>query len=225
MATSNNFNRTSNSFSGVDIKAVFHNTTIGELQGISYSISREKAPVFTMGDPNPRSFSRGKRAIGGALVFVTFDRSPLIHAMREIGVKFLSDVDEFRPNLPLGVYGDSVLENQTTLSGTIGSASGGFDEVPAAEQNLSNVFSDQQLSLPWTADQIPPFDITLVGNNEYGASIKMAVIGVELGNEGGGISVDDIHIENQYTYMARAIYPWTRVANPNARLVGVPTNV
>lgn len=37
--------RSYNSFSGVDMKAVFANVTVGELQAISYSITREKAPV------------------------------------------------------------------------------------------------------------------------------------------------------------------------------------
>lgn len=31
-----------------------------ELQGISYNITREIAPIYTCGDADPRSFSRGK---------------------------------------------------------------------------------------------------------------------------------------------------------------------
>ena len=49
-----------NSFSGIDIKGVFANQVIAELQAISYSITREKAPLYTMGSADPRSFSRGK---------------------------------------------------------------------------------------------------------------------------------------------------------------------
>lgn len=52
--------RTYTSYSGADIKASFGKTVIGELNSITYSVTREKAPVFTFGDPNPRSFSRGK---------------------------------------------------------------------------------------------------------------------------------------------------------------------
>lgn len=37
--------RSHNSFSGVDIKATFANMAMGELQAISYSITREKAPI------------------------------------------------------------------------------------------------------------------------------------------------------------------------------------
>jgi len=68
------FVRSHNSFSGVDIKATFGARTIGELQAISYSITREKAPIYTLGSADPRAFARGKRGIAGTLIFVMFDR-------------------------------------------------------------------------------------------------------------------------------------------------------
>ncbi len=58
------------------------------------------------------------------------------------------------------------------------------------------------------SDQIPPFTITLTGNNESGASMWMAVLGVELLNEGAGLSIDDIVNETQMTFVARSIIPW-----------------
>ena len=45
MVEISSFTRAYNSFSGVDIKAVIGTKTIGTLQGISYQVSREKAPV------------------------------------------------------------------------------------------------------------------------------------------------------------------------------------
>ena len=65
-------NKGYNSFSGVDIKAVFGDKVIGELQAISYSVSREKAPLYTMGSADCRSYSRGKRGIAGTLIFLMF---------------------------------------------------------------------------------------------------------------------------------------------------------
>lgn len=58
LATSQ-FTRTYTAFSGCDVKAVFHNQVVAEIQGISYSVTREKAPVYTMGNADPRAFSRG----------------------------------------------------------------------------------------------------------------------------------------------------------------------
>jgi hypothetical protein len=76
------YTRSYNSFSGVDIKATFGGTVIGELQGVSYSVTREKAPIYTMGSADPRSFSRGKRGIAGTLIFTVFDRSALIETFK-----------------------------------------------------------------------------------------------------------------------------------------------
>src|SRR4051812_49290018 len=71
------YTKTYTTFSGADIVATFNGTVIGTLAGITWSVTREKAPVFTMGSPNPRSFSRGKRGIAGSLIFMTFDRPAL----------------------------------------------------------------------------------------------------------------------------------------------------
>lgn len=53
------YTKTYSSFSGADITASIGSYLIGELQSITFSVTREKAPIFTMGNPNPRSFSRG----------------------------------------------------------------------------------------------------------------------------------------------------------------------
>ena len=53
------YNANYTSFSGADIVATINERVIGELQAISYSVTREKTPIYTMGSPDPRSFSRG----------------------------------------------------------------------------------------------------------------------------------------------------------------------
>lgn len=77
------FVSTYTSFSGADLVVSFGPTVIGELQQLSYAIQREKVPVFTLGSPNPRSFSRGKRGIAGSLVFAAFDRDSLLEEMKK----------------------------------------------------------------------------------------------------------------------------------------------
>lgn len=72
------------SFSGADLVVTVGPKVIGELQSISWAIQREKAPVYTFGSPDPRSFSRGKRGIAGGLVFATFDRDSLLETIKEI---------------------------------------------------------------------------------------------------------------------------------------------
>jgi len=47
------------------------------------------------------------------------------------------------------------------------------------------------------SDQIPPFTISLTSMNEYGNISAMHILGVELINEGSGVSIDDIVTETQ----------------------------
>ena len=213
------FSRSYNSFSGIDIKAVFANQVMAELQAISYSITREKAPIYTMGSADPRSFSRGKRGIAGTLIFIVFDRHTVLSTLGGMadggGLKFLSDVDDIRPD-----YGK--LDNgQLSLDRSLDSADDLLNpdnrigaQVHQSESPLTgNIASDQEVVGAWYVDQIPPFDVTLAAANEYGALAVMRIFGVELINEGYGVSVDDIVSEQQYTYVARTILGWTPVDN------------
>lgn len=72
------------SFSGADLIATFANKAIGELQQISWAVQRDKAPVFTCGSADARSFSRGKRGIAGSMVFAVFDHDSLVEALQTV---------------------------------------------------------------------------------------------------------------------------------------------
>ena len=76
--------QTLTSFSGADLVATFANKVIGELQQLSWAVQRDKAPVFTCGSPDARSFSRGKRGIAGSMVFAVFDHDSLVEALQSV---------------------------------------------------------------------------------------------------------------------------------------------
>ena len=216
------YSRSYNSFSGVDIRAVFANKIIGELQAISYSITREKAPIYTMGSADPRSFSRGKRGIAGTLVFVVFDRHVLLSALGGMsadgGLRFQSNIDEIRPDFRDKTQVGTAIGSAGGLAAVLTSTSGktAADTVNNQETPLTSVGSDEEIATAWYTDQIPPFDITLAAANEYGALAVMRIFGVELLNEGYGVSIDDIVSELQHTYIARTIIGWTPVPSKNA---------
>jgi hypothetical protein len=210
-ATASPYARSYNSFSGVDIKGVFGNVTIAELQAISYSITREKAPIYTMGSADPRSYSRGKRGIAGTLVFIVFDRAVMINALSSL--LFQSDIDDIRPHFRAPGSGDFAADLSSLSGVTAGTP------VQGQETAINNVKSDQALAMPWYTDQIPPFDVTLAAANEYGALAVMRIFGVELLNEGYGVSIDDIVSEQQHTYVARSILGWTPVPNPDQQIL------
>lgn len=184
------YTQTYTTFSGSDIVCSFGGTPIGTLSGITWSVTREKAPIYTMGSPNPRSFSRGKRGIAGSLIFTTFDRP----ALYDLLAKNL-DNNSFKIytrswNILPGF--SSPLNNQL-----IGGNIPGVQETDASVQQV----------LPYYADQIPPFDVTITFANEYGQAAVKSIYGVELLNEGSGTSMDDIMIEETMTFVAREIGP------------------
>lgn len=179
------YTRSYNSFSGVDIKATFGGQIIGELQGVSYSVTREKAPIYTMGSADPRSFSRGKRGIAGTVIFTVFDRSPLISTFKDR-----------KDDSALFFAHDTDVQRHT------------HDEGARARQVNEDVFTDNVWVAAWYPDQLPPFDIVLTAANEYGQVAVMSILSCEILNEGSGVSVDDIVTEQQMTFVAREIMPW-----------------
>lgn len=183
------YTRTYTTFSGADIVATFNGTVVGTLAGLTWSVTREKAPVFTMGSPNPRSFSRGKRGIAGSLIFMTFDRPALYNL-----IAANSTNDNFR----IWTRSWNILPNMTS------NAAGG---IATALPDANNAAFGVTSALPYYADQVPPFDITITFANEYGQAAVKSIYGVELLNEGSGASMDDLMMEETMTFVAREIGP------------------
>jgi hypothetical protein len=179
------YTSTYTTFSGADISCNFNGTTVGTLSGITWSVTREKAPVYTMGSPNPRSFSRGKRGIAGSLIFTTFDRPALYNLIRD-GIN--------KDELKIWTREWNLMPNMNSTVAT---------NIASVESSLSGVRS----VAPYYADQVLPFDVTITYLNEYGQAAVKSVYGVELLNEGSGASMDDIVIEETMTFIAREVGP------------------
>lgn len=188
MANENNLSRfteTYTTFSGADIVCSFGGTAIGALSGITWSVTREKAPVYTMGSPNPRSFSRGKRGIAGSLIFTVFDR-PGLYSMLE----------DHQDDTSLKYF----TRSSNVLPGAGPNKHRGISPVEAQAKDVVSSF-------PYYADQIPPFDVTITFANEYGQAATRSIYGLEILNEGSGASMDDIVIEETMTFVARDLGP------------------
>ena len=196
--TMNSYTRTYNSFSGVDMIVTFNKTIIGELQGISFTVQREKAPIYTMGSADPRSFSRGKRGIAGSLIFMVFDRSALLAAFQD--VPFLTPKDSNHGGLFVDVELPSIeIENPSAT---------GLESAGVGAYGAKSITLDRVLARPRYHDQILPFEVTVTAANEYGAYAVMQIHGVEILNAGSGMSIDDITTDEACTFVARAITPW-----------------
>lgn len=191
------FSKTYNSFSGVDMVATFGGKIIGELQGISYTIQREKAPIYTMGEADPRSFSRAKRGIAGSVVFVVFDRSALLEVMRDR--PYIAN----RYSIPEGFeIADVNVGTIEITPGLIGPAVG------STSPTVSRIALDKVLARPNYLDQVLPFDIVITGSNEYGAVARMMILGVEILNTGSSLSIDDITTDEACTFIATSVIAW-----------------
>ncbi|WP_288983412.1 hypothetical protein [uncultured Flavobacterium sp.] len=196
------------SFSGSDIHAVFGDTIFAQLQMISYKQDREKAPVYTMGSPDLRTIARGKRLITGACVFVVFDRDGLLEAVNNNTNKNRSphiskDEAAMAGKLPVA---DKVDPNVTSANRQAALNLGGTVSVLDGENGTDAKFTEKVPA--FHLDQLLPFDITIVGANEYGRVSKMIIRGVELMTEAGGMSIDDLVLEKQVAFIARSIEQW-----------------
>ena len=199
--------KTYTTFGGCDIVPTFNGKVIGEIQAITYSLTREKVPVYTMGSAEPRSFSRGKRGIAGNLVFISFNRDALL---AELGDKPIS---KYKANDP------AWLKDQQTAQ---------FISIEQWDHYMSGLASEGETNgqagvigdtralvtdeaKPKYADEILPFDITISLANEYGNKAVTVIYGVEILNEGIGFSIDSPTSERAYTFVARSVDTMTPV--------------
>jgi len=204
-----------NSFSGSDIRAVIGQFQFAELQAVSYSVTREKAPIYTMGSADVRAFSRNKRGCAGSLIWINFDRHALLNVFRKAMARFVANVDDVLPDFQPDT--NSFLDQTAIFNSQLVRTTG--PDVSATIDQLDNipvsaVSSLKILAAPWYSDQILPFDITLAGTNEMGAATAMKIYGVEILNEGSGVSIDDAVTEMQATFVARFVEPWVAVSSP-----------
>ena len=100
----------------------------------------------------------------------------------------MADVDEICPQYSQVDNGGAVFQSSVVRSAgpSIGAT---IDQLDA--QTIASAGQNMQIATPWYSDQVLPFDITLSGANEFGAMCAAKIFGVEILNEGFGISIDD----------------------------------
>ena len=199
--------QTYNSFSGVDMIVTFGNVTVGEVQGVSYTVTREKAPLYTMGSANPRSFSRGKRGIAGSLIFLVFDRSALLDISQKVdqtddtGKVILKKTDLTKSQM-------GTLATSTEKNNVIDAVTGSKSETSQNTKKAVLDFMELKRVGAVYHDQLPPFNITISAANEYGHVARMQIKNVEIMNAGSGMSIDDITTDESCTFVATEVDPW-----------------
>lgn len=227
------------SLSGSEIHAVFGNIKFADIQMIKYASSRQKAPVYTMGSADLRAIARGPRSINGALIFSHLSKQNLVEKMGEAGYQVFLSNDEtanynsaYKKQGAAGADGDANTLKRQALraSGTIAnygavsqnglSADSGTFDPFAVGEDIYNLSNFGQVQSAFLADQLPPFDITLVGIPETAAQglldktykpQSLVLRGVEFVSEASGTSIEDLVIEKQMSFLARSLQDWSGV--------------
>jgi len=211
IANQSSFQKSFTVHTGTDIHALFNDLPIATVQGISYSVTRQKAPIYTMGSADLRTIARSKRGIAGSLIFTTTDK----HALHEFmaGSTFASkpgSLESTQAN-PIAADDPTAQIDAAIAESTLGGGQG--VGVASLTENIVDRSVGSVAARPMYADELLPFDVTLSSANEHGKGAVMRIIGLEILNEGSGISIDDTSNEIQMTYLARLILPWVEFAN------------
>lgn len=233
MSTRQDYLSTLSTFTGADLVVSFGSAIIGELQQISWNISREKGPVYTMGSADPRSFSRGKRAIAGSLILVNFNRDAILEELTQENIwRQIAPPAMFTGRGNLVGHRDmpttdfEQLISVTEFGGVARTARGNS---PASNEdfegrvNIPDEFDLIQRSSLLYADQLPPFDINLTYGNEYGQAAFGKIYYVDIQSDSGGVSIDSMVMERPLVWMARRMSPIIEgVHDGNSGIVGMP---
>lgn len=190
-------------FSGSDVVVIFGNEYVGECMSFTLGINREAGPLYVMGKKSPIAIPKGKRGIGGSFVLAQLGYDALLQYCASIvsdpnkaQVWVRQDEVAIQMN---GVGKDAAKSPNLSLQ-----TSNVTSSITSAKTNLwQNIMDPTGQSLGY-ADQIPPFNITLVGINEQGDQMGMRIYGVTILNDGFGVSIDDLNIEKRYTFVATA---------------------
>ena len=132
----------------------------------------------------------------------------------------ITDADEIRPQYSLNAPDTSAIFASSIVRSNGTSIASVTSDLDNQITNIDNLWS---LATPSYSDQVLPFNVTLTGANEYGAMTCGKILGIEILNEGSGISVDDAVSEAQATFVARAVEPMQAVQSNFISTVGGTT--
>jgi len=226
-------------FTGGDLTPFVGNKKIGNLESITWSISTEIVGNYVMGRRDAVAYNTGKRVIVGSMVLSQYDRhallsqifgyTPGLSTQYDVwskmygsagdiatihGIKY-SDNNYNTTNLLAAqmVNSAAVVKAPDALSTTGGNIQG--ISTATLNRNLDDMVQKaadrkarQKISY---SDQIPPFDLTLVGVNKAGAAARCAIQGMNISQETGGFSNNDLGNAVGFSFTALRIDHWRQV--------------
>ncbi len=125
----------------------------------------------------------------GSLIGINFDRNALLDTFHRCRGYFVADTDEIRPQYQTQDAPDANALFTSSIVRDTGLSVGAT--INQLDTQVTDLYGLNERAIPWYSDQVLPFNITLSGANEYGAMTAAKILGVEILNEGSGVSIDD----------------------------------
>jgi len=240
-------------FTGGDLDCYINNIRVGNLESITWSISTETVGNYVMGDRNAQLYVQGKRAVVGSLVFSQYTKHALLEGVFDLqhkGPKYIGDLwsadsaAQFLATTNSDAAALAVLnpgrvgqanqyiiqdsgdksQNRTNSSSLIkGLSQAAFAEELAAQlRNTARLVGAQKFNF---SDQIPPFDLTLVGVTKDGHASTCALFGLSITQETAGFSQNDLGNSVGMAFVALNVSPWREIVNPISNVAAVAIGV
>jgi hypothetical protein len=231
-------------FSGGDLHAYINNRKVGNLESVTWSISVEVVGNYVMGRRDAVLYTTGKRVVVGSIVLSQYDRHALLEQVFNIsglGITTQGSLWNNDPALTLG--GFPVNRETITAPGGVNTAQ--YIEADASKvsdairgsvsltRGLSRSAFEVQLQqqLAETArivgaqkfnysDQLPPFDLTLVGVTKGGDAARCSLFGLQVTQETAGFSQNDLGNSVGMSFVALAVSPWRPVELTASQVLG-----
>lgn len=220
-------------FSGGDLHAYINDIKVGNLESVTWTVSVEVVGNYVMGRRDAVTYATGKRVLVGSMVFSQYDRHAILQQVFNLsnrGVNTLGDawaLSEASLNSRIQTVAPA---EATAAVKSLGSAADKYDGTASSYTattfgNMRGLspdeyraqLADQIRNAAETvaatrfnySDQIPPFDLTLVGVNKTGAAAKCTIFGMQITQETGGYSQNDMGNSVGVSYVALSATPWT----------------
>ena len=131
--------------------------------------------------------------------------APTVGVLGNIQTISYSSFREVNPVRALGkIYPSSYTRGPRTIAGTLVWTV--FDQYVLAEALKNTMPTLQPFDVTTVlVDQLPPFNVIITFNNEYGDVSTMGIYGIRIVNEGATFSIDDMITEQTNSYVAAGI--------------------
>jgi len=222
-------------FTGGDLHAYINHIPVTNLESCTWSIQTDVAGNYVMGKRDAVAYTTGKRAIVGNLVFSLYDKHALLEevfGVTDRGFNTQGSLNSGDNNIIINATQTSPIAVTSTTPGAVNTAINRYSYAVGTNPNTSvgNAYGLRGLSLTDYqafvsaaakdtaklvgattvnySDQLPPFDLTLIGVTRDGRAAKASIFGIQITQETSGFSSADMSNATGFTFVALAVVPW-----------------